>query len=131
MFSISGKIIFEDGQENLYNEEGKEGMDWEEDVDPYNLENLANLTQYKEHQPTVVSKHVVMINPYKLCSSIKGLFSTENTTIKYKTYSVDQKTLFLYYIKNKLFKAAKAAKLSGINERTGQQWAKRLREDPE
>lgn len=37
----------------------------------------------------------------------------------------------MYYIKIRLFKAAKAAKLSGVNERIGQQWAKRLREDPE
>lgn len=57
--------------------------------------------------------------------------SSENSALKYNTYSVDQKTLFLYYIKIKLYKAAKAAKMSGVNERTGQQWAKRLREDAE
>lgn len=32
MLSISGEIIFEDGQGSLYNEEGKEAMDREEDV---------------------------------------------------------------------------------------------------
>jgi hypothetical protein len=37
----------------------------------------------------------------------------------------------LYYIKIKLFKAAKAAKMAGINKRSGQHWSKRLREDPE
>ncbi|KAG1138515.1 hypothetical protein G6F37_006976 [Rhizopus arrhizus] len=31
----------------------------------------------------------------------------------------------------KLYKAAKAARLSGVAERTGQQWAKRLKDDPE
>lgn len=52
MFSVSGKINFKDGQGNLYNEDGKEAMNWEEEVDPYNLENLTHLTQYKEQQPT-------------------------------------------------------------------------------
>lgn len=47
MFSISGKIIFEDGQGNLYIEAEKEAMDWEEDVDPYNLENLTNLIHHE------------------------------------------------------------------------------------
>ncbi|KAI8642306.1 hypothetical protein BD408DRAFT_387596, partial [Parasitella parasitica] len=129
MFSISGKIIFEDGQGNLYNEDGKEAMDWEEDVDPYNLENLTNLTQYKEHQPVELDSNDPALD--KRMEDIQTKVSTGNTAVKYKTYSVDQKTLFLYYIKIKLFKAAKAAKLSGVNERTGQQWAKRLREDPE
>jgi hypothetical protein len=31
----------------------------------------------------------------------------------------------------KLCKAAKAARLSGVTERTGQQWAKRLKDEPE
>lgn len=31
----------------------------------------------------------------------------------------------------KLYKAAKAARLSGVAERTGRQWAKRLRDEHE
>ncbi|KAI9249562.1 hypothetical protein EDC94DRAFT_589102 [Helicostylum pulchrum] len=104
-------------------------MDWEEDVDPYNLENLTNLTQYKEHQPSELNSNDPALD--KQMEDIQTRVSTENATLKYKTYSVDQKTLFLYYLKIKLFKAGKAGKMSGINERTGQQWAKRLREDPE
>ncbi|KAG1489538.1 hypothetical protein G6F49_012200 [Rhizopus delemar] len=49
----------------------------------------------------------------------------------YKIYSPDRKVLFLYYLQVKLYKAAKAARLSGVAERTGQQWAKRLRDEPE
>jgi hypothetical protein len=45
----------------------------------------------------------------------------------YKIYSPDQKVLFLYYLQVKWYKAAKAARLSRVAERTGQQWAKRLR----
>ncbi|GAA5803909.1 hypothetical protein HPULCUR_009394 [Helicostylum pulchrum] len=53
MYSIKGKIIFEDGQGNVFDESGNEAMDWDEEVDPHNLENLTNLTQYliKQIQP--------------------------------------------------------------------------------
>ncbi|KAG2190476.1 hypothetical protein INT47_003004, partial [Mucor saturninus] len=129
MFSISGKIIFEDGQGNLYNENGEEAMDWEEDVDPYNLQNLTNLTRYKEHQPIELDPNDPALE--KLMGDVQTRVSSENSKLKYNTYSVDQKTLFLYYLKIKLYKAAKAAKMSEVNERTGQQWAKRLREDAE
>ncbi|KAI9474305.1 MAG: hypothetical protein EXX96DRAFT_459954, partial [Benjaminiella poitrasii] len=90
-----------------------------EDVDPYNLENLTDLTQYKEHQPAELDSNDPALD--KQMEGIQTRISTENVTPKYNTYSVDQKTLYLYYIKIKLFKAAKAAKMSGINERTGQQ----------
>ncbi|KAI9256053.1 hypothetical protein EDC94DRAFT_586897 [Helicostylum pulchrum] len=84
---------------------------------------------YEEHQSARLNSNDPALD--KQVENIQTRVSTENATPKYKTYSVDQKTLFLYYLKIKLFKAAKAAKMSGINERTGQQWAKRLRENPE
>lgn len=56
MYSIKGKIIFEDGQGNVFDESGNEAMDWDEEVDPHNLENLTNLTRYlnKQVQPEMV-----------------------------------------------------------------------------
>ncbi|OAD74850.1 hypothetical protein PHYBLDRAFT_144210 [Phycomyces blakesleeanus NRRL 1555(-)] len=55
-----------------------------------------------------------------------------NVTKKsYKVYSPDQKVLFLYYLQVKLFKAAKAARFSDVSKRTGQQWTKRIRDEPE
>ncbi|EIE76173.1 hypothetical protein RO3G_00879 [Rhizopus delemar RA 99-880] len=50
MYSIKGKIIFEDGQGNVFDESGNEAMDWDEEVDPHNLENLTNLTRYLNKQ---------------------------------------------------------------------------------
>jgi hypothetical protein len=44
MYSIKGKIIFEDGHGNVFDESGNEAMDWDEEVDPHNLESLTNLT---------------------------------------------------------------------------------------
>lgn len=49
----------------------------------------------------------------------------------YTTYTDDQKTLFLYNLKIKFFSAAKSARLAGISERTAQDWAKRLKKEPE
>lgn len=57
--------------------------------------------------------------------------TSKDGKIGYNVYSSDQKALFLYYLQVKLYKAAKAARLSGVTERTGQQWAKRLKNDPE
>lgn len=129
MFSIAGKIIFEDGQGNLYNEAGQEAMDWEEDTDPYNLQNLTNLTKYKEQQPVELDQNDPELD--SRMEEIQSKLSQENSLRQYESYSVDQKTLFIYYLKLKLFSAAKAARMAGINERTGQQWAKRLATDPE
>jgi hypothetical protein len=49
----------------------------------------------------------------------------------YNVYTDDQKTLFLYYYKIKLYKAAPAGRMAGIVERTAQNWPKKLKEDPE
>ncbi|KAL0087256.1 hypothetical protein J3Q64DRAFT_1736087 [Phycomyces blakesleeanus] len=57
MFSIAGKVMFEDGQGNLYNEAGQEAMDWEEVTDSYNLQNLTNLTKYKEKRPVELGQN--------------------------------------------------------------------------
>ncbi|KAI9269920.1 hypothetical protein BY458DRAFT_547067 [Sporodiniella umbellata] len=53
------KTIFEDGQENVFDESWNEAMDWDEEVDPYILENLTNLTCYvnKQIQPEMDPRH--------------------------------------------------------------------------
>lgn len=57
--------------------------------------------------------------------------TSENGKNGYNVYSPNQKVLFLSYLQVKLYKAAKASRSSGVTERTGQQWAKRLKDDPE
>ena len=44
MYSIKGKIVFEDGQGKVFAENENEAMDQDQEVDPHNLENLTNLT---------------------------------------------------------------------------------------
>jgi uncharacterized pyridoxamine 5'-phosphate oxidase family protein len=48
----------------------------------------------------------------------------------YIVYSPDQKVLFMYYLQVKLYKAVKTEILSGVTERTGQQWPKSFMDEP-
>ncbi|KAG2231924.1 hypothetical protein INT48_001438 [Thamnidium elegans] len=50
MFSIAGKIMFENVQRDIVDENGNEAMGWEEEVNPHNTETLSNLTQYSGKQ---------------------------------------------------------------------------------
>lgn len=77
-------------------------MDWEEDVDPFNLENLTNLTQYKEHQPVELDLNDSALD--KLIKDIQTRASTENTTLKYKIYSVHQKLCFCIILRSNFLK---------------------------
>lgn len=50
---------------------------------------------------------------------------------KYADYSDSQKTLFLYYLQLEFLSAAASARKAVINVRTGQDWAKKLKNDPD
>ena len=70
-----------------------------------------------------------------MCDLCKHDIRTKEKTSKddkegYNVYSADQKVLFLYYLQVRLYKDAKAARLSGVTERTGQQWARILMAEP-
>ncbi|KAI8090581.1 hypothetical protein BDF21DRAFT_483473 [Thamnidium elegans] len=84
----------------------------------YSLQNLTNLAKYKEQQPVELDQNDPELD--SRMEEIQTKLSQENSLRHYKSYSIDQKTSFLYYLKLKLFKAAKAARMAGINERTGQ-----------
>lgn len=88
-------------------------------VDSYTLEILTDLTQYKEQQPVELDSNDPALD--KPTKDIQTRVLTEIPHLNTKRTQSTKKTLFLYYIKIKLFKAARAAKMSGINERTGQQ----------
>ena len=56
--------------------------------------------------------------------------TVKKQTKSYQRYSNEQKLLFVYYNRIKLFNAAKSGRLvGGISERTAQKWAKKLKED--
>lgn len=126
---MSVYFFYKDGQGKIFDEEGKDAMDWEEDVSPFHLETSTNFTQYEkapEADKALISED--------LDERMKDLSKkVDNTAPKlpHKTYSNNQKVFFLYYLKIKLFKAAKAGRVAHVNERTAQDWAKKLRDDPE
>lgn len=45
MYTITGKIMFENGQGDIVDENGNEAMEWEEEVNPHNTETLSNFSQ--------------------------------------------------------------------------------------
>jgi hypothetical protein len=51
MYSITGKIVLENDQGDIVEENGNGTMDWEEDVNPHNIEKLSSFTQYSGNQP--------------------------------------------------------------------------------
>lgn len=120
--------MFENGQEDIVDENGNEAVDWEEEVNPHNTETLSNFIQYSEKQPTDLD----MTEP-KLPERMAQLEKTINagTKSKYLDYSDSQKTLFLHYLQLKLLSAAASARKAAINVRTGQYWAKKLKNDPD
>ncbi|KAL4213883.1 hypothetical protein AB4K20DRAFT_1386254 [Rhizopus microsporus] len=107
-------------------------MEWVEDVDPFHLETLTTFQKYKQAQP---SEQERMRDELDETMNEVSLRTKEKTSKDdkegYNVYSADQKVLFLYYLQVRLYKAAKAARLSGVTECTGQQWAKRLKDDLE
>ncbi|KAI8644075.1 hypothetical protein BD408DRAFT_414025 [Parasitella parasitica] len=58
------------------------------------------------------------------------LSQTEASGKKYNAYSDSQKSVFYYFNRIKLWKAAPSGRKANIEPRTAQIWAKRLREDP-
>ncbi|KAI9470112.1 MAG: hypothetical protein EXX96DRAFT_492081 [Benjaminiella poitrasii] len=95
-------------------------MEWEEEVHPHYLETLTRLRLYCE-------------KPGPEQNSVdEGLDveMEEAARAHYNGYSNEQKLLFVYYNRVKLFNAAKSGGLAGgIAERTAQKWVKRLKED--
>ncbi|KAG2193123.1 hypothetical protein INT47_003114 [Mucor saturninus] len=100
--------MFENGQGDIIDENRNEAMHWEEEVNPYVTETLSNFTQYSEKQPTDL-----------------------NMTDPERSKRMAQKTLFLYYLQLKFLSAAASARKAAINVHTGQDWTKKLENDPD
>jgi hypothetical protein len=127
---MSLRFFTEDGLGGVYNEDGSEVMDWdEEDDNPYKTETLTSLGQWRARQsifePTIddpVKVDVVMEELEQEIARSKKI---------YNIYTDEQKALFLYLINYKFLKAAPAGERTGIKARTAQSWVKRMKEDPE
>ncbi|GAA5814371.1 hypothetical protein MFLAVUS_007866 [Mucor flavus] len=104
----SNKFYYENGQGEILDEAGNEAMDWEEHFDPFNIASLMKLSQYQKFQRP--PEEVLQQLDHEMEEAVEEI-QKNKTTIK-------------------LLKAAPAGRKAGINVRTAQDWAKRLKEDP-
>lgn len=109
-------------KEKFSTNKDNDAMKWVEEVDPFHLETLMILQMYQQAQ---LSEQEQMRGELDETTNEVTLRAKEKNTEDGKkgnnVYSPDQKDLFLYYLQVKLYKAAKAARLSGVTERTKQQ----------
>jgi hypothetical protein len=127
---MSIKFFREDGLGRVYNEDGTEAMDWDEEVDnPYRTQTLTSLQEWRSHQivygPETHDPEKVNVIMAELEANIA------RSRKSYNIYQDEQKALFLYLLRFKFLKARPAAERAGINPRTAQGWVKRMKEDPE
>lgn len=45
---MSTYFFYENGQGKIYDEQGKDAMEWVEEVDPFHLETLTTLRKYQQ-----------------------------------------------------------------------------------
>ncbi|KAI9258512.1 hypothetical protein BY458DRAFT_440921, partial [Sporodiniella umbellata] len=105
-----------------------DAMECEEEINPFHLKTLTRLRLCCEKQNTE-QKDTEM---EALDAEMKEIATNVNINRgrSYNNYTNDQKLLFVYYNRIKLFKAAKSGRLAGgVAERAAQKWAKRLKED--
>lgn len=104
-------------------------MDVEEDVNPYHLETLTNIRRYCKSQGS--EQESLIKDLYTRMEDVANLVGkVKKQQTSYNNYSSEQRLLFVYYNRVKLYNAAKSGRLAGgIAERTAQKWAKRLKED--
>ncbi|GAA5810832.1 hypothetical protein MFLAVUS_004259 [Mucor flavus] len=101
-------FYYEDGQGSIADEQGNKAMDYEEETDPFTEELDVQMEEVSEE----LSKDVA-------------------TGRKYNVYSDQQKAVFYYFNRVKLWNAAASGRKAQVEIRTAQKWAKRLKEDPE
>jgi hypothetical protein len=87
MYLITGKIVFENGQGNIVDENGNEAME----VNPHNTEILSNFTQYSGKQPLDLDMGDPELSDRmeQLEKTVKANINPEN---KYADYSDNQKS---------------------------------------
>lgn len=86
-------------------EQGNESMDLKEEVDPYNLDTLTTLSQYRAYQsrfPVQVTEELDV----KMEVLAEELASEVASGRKYNVYSDKQNAAFFYFHRIKLWRTA-------------------------
>ncbi|KAI7904674.1 uncharacterized protein BX663DRAFT_484778 [Cokeromyces recurvatus] len=97
----------EDGQGNSCDENGCDAMECEEEINPFHLKTLTRLRLYCEKQNTEqkdTEMEALDAEMEEIATNVKI-----NRSRSYNNYTNDQKLLFVYYNRIKLFNAANSA----------------------
>ncbi|CEG76332.1 hypothetical protein RMATCC62417_11241 [Rhizopus microsporus] len=109
---MSNNFFYEDGQGNIADEQGNGAIDYEEEIDPFNLGSLMTASRYRVYQGRFPTK------------------STEELDIKMEETSEELAAESAASRKIRLWKATVSGRKAQVEIRTAQNWAKRLKEDP-
>ncbi|KAG1095122.1 hypothetical protein G6F42_018614 [Rhizopus arrhizus] len=111
---MSLKYFVEDGLGGVFNEDGSEAMDWDEE---------------RMHQTALEPKACDQARVDVVMAELEADIACSRKT--YNIYTDEQKALFLYLLRFKFLKVKPAAERAAINPRAAQGWVKRMNEDPE
>jgi hypothetical protein len=126
---MNSNFFYEDGQGNTLNEQGDETMNLVEEVDPYNVDTLLTLSQYRAFQNRFPAKATEELDT-RIEEIVSEIASELEAGRKHNVYSDKQKAVFYYFNGIKLCKAAPSGRKAQIEPHTAQKWVKRLKEDP-
>ncbi|GAA5816025.1 hypothetical protein MFLAVUS_009547 [Mucor flavus] len=102
---MNNNFYYEDGQGKILEEQGNDAVDWEEEVDPYNLCTLLTLSQYRAFQSRFPTEDI------------------EELDVQIKELSKELSQGETSGKKIKLWKAAPSGRKANIEPRTAQIWA--------
>ena len=105
-------------------------MNYEEETDPYNVTFLLTASQYRIHQGRFPAKVTGELD-VQIEEVSEELSKDVATGRKYNVYFGQQKAVFYYFDRVKLWNAAASGRKAQVEIRTAQKWVKRLKEDPE
>ncbi|KAI8642041.1 hypothetical protein BD408DRAFT_432794 [Parasitella parasitica] len=116
---MSVRFFKEDGQGGMFNEDGSEAMDWEEEADnPLRTQTLTSLHEWRLHQMIIEPAAHDLQRVDVVMTELEAKISSSRKV--YNNYSDEQKALFLYLLKFRFLKAKPAAERALINVRTAQ-----------
>ncbi|CAO3677152.1 unnamed protein product [Rhizopus microsporus] len=98
-------FYYKDGQGSIADEQGNEAMDYEEETDPYNVTSLLTASQYRIHQGHFPAKVTEELD-VQMEEVSEELSKDVATGRKYNVYSDQQKAVFYYFNRVKLWNAA-------------------------
>ena len=81
---MSTYSFYEDGQGKIVDENGADAMEWEKEVDIYNLETLTNFSKYRETQVPELELNDELL--YQKMEELAAKVSKSNSKKQYNIY---------------------------------------------